>query len=110
MGAIVLIELSRAHRCAGVTALSQLCGNWGSWPGTAVDLSIQGQGHGKDLAFDAIGRIVGAAELGGGRLIVVDAIDDTAFAFYKKLNFSPVQNNPERLYMKIATARAVLNR
>lgn len=74
----------------------------------AVDLSIQGQGNGKDLAFDAIDRIVGVAELGGGRLIVVDAIDETAFAFYEKMNFIPARNNPERLYMKIATARAVL--
>jgi hypothetical protein len=74
----------------------------------AVDLAIQGQGNGKDLAFDAIGRIVGVAQLGGGRLIVVDAIDEKAAAFYAKLNFIPVQNNPHRLYMKIATARKAL--
>lgn len=74
----------------------------------AVDQSIQGRGNGKDLVFDAIGRIVGIAQLGGGRLIVVDAIDDRAHAFYRKLDFIPVQNNSERLYMKIETARRVL--
>lgn len=74
----------------------------------AVDRSIQRQGNGTDLLFDAIGRIVGAAELGGGRLIVVDAIDDSAHAFYRKCDFIPVTSNPHRLYMKIATARRVL--
>lgn len=74
----------------------------------AVDQSIQGQGNGRDLVFDAIGRIVGVAQLGGGRLIVVDAIDDSAHAFYRKLDFIPVQNNSQRLYMKVATARRIL--
>jgi hypothetical protein len=41
-------------------------------------------------------------------VIVVDAIDPGAAAFYEKLDFIPVQNNPHRLYMKIATARQVL--
>jgi len=74
----------------------------------AVDKSIQGQGNGKDLVLDAIGRIVGVAQLGGGRLIVVDAIDETAHAFYCGLDFVPVEKNPQRLYMKVATARKVL--
>jgi GNAT superfamily N-acetyltransferase len=74
----------------------------------AVDRSIQGQGNGKDLVFDAVGRIVGVAQLGGGRLIVVDAIDDAAHAFYRKLDFIPAQNNSHRLYMKVATAHRIL--
>ncbi len=74
----------------------------------AVDLSIQGQGAGRDLVLDAIGRIVGVAQLGGGRLIVVDAIDEGAAEFYQKLDFIPVDNTPNRLYMKVETARAVL--
>jgi GNAT superfamily N-acetyltransferase len=74
----------------------------------AVDQSIQGQGNGKDLVLDAIGRIVAVAQAGGGRLIVVDAIDDIAHAFYRKLDFIPVQNNAQRLDMKIATARRIL--
>jgi hypothetical protein len=54
------------------------------------------------------GRIVSVAQLAGGRLIVVDAIDDGAAAFYRKLDFIPVENNPHRLYMKVETARKVL--
>lgn len=74
----------------------------------AVDRSIQGQGVGKDLVLDAVGRIVRVAQLGGGRLIVVDAIDEPSADFCRKLNFIPVQNTPSRLYMKVETARAAL--
>jgi len=73
----------------------------------AVDKTIQGDGNGKQLLLDAIGRIVGVAQLGGGRLIVVDAIDDGAAAFYRKYDFKPVQNDPRRLVMKVETARKV---
>ncbi|TQF74865.1 GNAT family N-acetyltransferase [Rhodococcus spelaei] len=73
----------------------------------AVEKSIQGDGNGKQLLLDAIGRIVGVAQLGGGRLIVVDAIDDAAASFYEKYDFIPVQNTPRRLIMKIETARKV---
>jgi GNAT superfamily N-acetyltransferase len=71
----------------------------------AVDRSIQGQGNGKDLAIDAIQRIVGVAQLGGGRLIVVDATDEKAYTFWQRIDFIPVKNNPHRLYMKVETAR-----
>ncbi len=74
----------------------------------AVDKSIQGQGAGMDLVFDAITRIVGAAQLGGGRLIVVDAIDQATAGFYQRLDFIPVENTPNRLYMKVETARVGL--
>lgn len=73
----------------------------------AVDKSIAGQGNGKDLLFDALGRIVGVAQLGGGRLIVVDAIDEDAVGFYKRFDFIQVEESPKRLYMKVATARRV---
>lgn len=74
----------------------------------AVDKSIAGQGNGRQLVLDAIGRIVGVSQAGGGRLIVVDAIDDRAACFYEKLDFIPVNNNPRRLVMKIATASKAL--
>lgn len=74
----------------------------------AVDRSIQGHGNGRQLVLDAVSRIVGVAQLGAGRLIVVDAINDRAVAFYKSLDFIAVQNTPRRLYMKLATARAAL--
>ncbi len=74
----------------------------------AVDKSIASRGNGRQLVLDAISRVVQAARLGGGRLIVVDAIDERAAAFYRKLDFVPVCNRPHRLYMKVATARRAL--
>lgn len=74
----------------------------------ALDRSLRGQGLGTELLLDAVGRIMGAAEAGGGRLIVVDALDDAAAKFYRYHDFHPVKQNPLRLVLKIATARQVL--
>ncbi|WP_067863900.1 GNAT family N-acetyltransferase [Nocardia shimofusensis] len=70
----------------------------------ALDKSLHGQGYGSDLLVDAISKIMGAAQASGGRLIVVDAIDDEASAFYQKHDFIPVGNTPGRLVMKMSTA------
>lgn len=74
----------------------------------AVDKSIAGQGNGRQLVLDAVARIVGVAQVGAGRLIVVDAIDSGTVDFYRKLDFIPVEHTPRRLYMKVATARTAL--
>jgi GNAT superfamily N-acetyltransferase len=73
----------------------------------ALDLRLQGQGLGSELLVDALERIVDAANVGGGRLIVVDAIDDDAHAFYRRHDFVPAAGTM-RLYLKVATAQAVL--
>lgn len=70
----------------------------------ALDKSLQGQGYGADLLHDAITKIMGAALVSGGRLIVVDAIDTAAFSFYQKHGFIPVANSPDRLVIKMSTA------
>lgn len=74
----------------------------------ALDLSLHGQGLGGELLHDALGRIVTAAGVAGGRLVVVDAISEQAAAFYQHFAFRPVRDNPLRLVMKIATARKAL--
>jgi predicted GNAT family N-acyltransferase len=38
-----------------------------------IDTSLRGQGYGEQLVLDALGKAVAASEIGGGRLIVVDA-------------------------------------
>jgi predicted GNAT family N-acyltransferase len=75
----------------------------------AVDRSVRGQGLGGQLLRDALEVIVAAAGQAAGRLIVVDAIDQTAAAFYRHYDFQPVAGNPHRLVMKIATARQALS-
>ncbi|MEV7042698.1 hypothetical protein [Amycolatopsis sp. NPDC051061] len=42
----------------------------------ALNRSLHGQDLGTDLLLDAIGRIVGVADLAAGRLLAVDALDD----------------------------------
>lgn len=74
----------------------------------ALDRSLRGQNLGRQLLVDAIGKCVGAAEAYGGRLIVVDAIDERAVSFYQRYGFAPVKDRPSRLVLKIATARYLL--
>jgi predicted GNAT family N-acyltransferase len=74
----------------------------------AVDQSLRGQGLGGELLHDALGRIVSAAAIASGRLVVVDAIDEQAAEFYRHYDFQPVKNNPLRLVMKISTLQKVI--
>lgn len=73
----------------------------------ALDHTLQGQGLGGQLLLDALARVVDAATAGGGRLIVVDAIDDQAVAFYRSHDFISVGDS-RRLYLKVATAETIL--
>ncbi len=76
----------------------------------ALDVAWHGQGLGAELLHDAMDRIVTAADAVSGRLIVVDAIDDTATAFYRHHDFQPVCDNPHRLVIKVSTARKAIGR
>ena len=75
----------------------------------AVSESLHGRGHGGELLAVALDRILSAIRLGGGRVIVVDAIDDRARGFYEHFGFRPVPANPDRLIMKASTAAASLS-
>ena len=69
---------------------------------------MHGQGCGAQLLRDALDKVVRAAEIGGGRLVVVDAMDDEAFEFYEHFDVIPVKNRRGRLVMKMSTAAAAL--
>jgi GNAT superfamily N-acetyltransferase len=88
-----------------------LAGGYGTIPAyllarLALDTGLHGQGL-AELLVDALGRIVDAARTGGGRLVVVDAIDEAAQAFYRRHDFIPVEGTM-RLYLKVATAKTAL--
>ncbi len=72
----------------------------------ALDAELQGRRLGSQLLVDALEVIVSAAERGGVRVIVVDAIDAAAAAFYEHHDF--VRVGESQLVMKVATARAAL--
>ena len=76
----------------------------------ALDRSLRGRGLGSQLLLDAVDRVVLASATAAGRLIVVDAIDEAAAAFYARYGFQPVSGNPQRLVVKVATARKALDR
>lgn len=53
----------------------------------ALSRDQHGNGHGADLLVDALHRASDAIAIAGGRLIIVDAIDDRAAAFYEHYGF-----------------------
>jgi hypothetical protein len=69
-----------------------------------------GDGLGGWLLHSALEEVVHASRSAGGRIVVVDAIDDRAAAFYAHHGFRPITNNPRRLVMKMSSARAILDR
>lgn len=73
----------------------------------ALDKSLHGQGLGSQLLIDALWKVCSASQYGGGRLIVVDPIDDVAAAFYARHDFQRVQGSA-RMYAKIAAVRAAI--
>lgn len=96
---------------AGISG--SLAGGYSRIPGyliarLALDASLHGHGYGAQLLVDALDKVVRAAELGGGRLIVVDAIDNEAYEFYEHFDFIPVKNRRGRLVMKMSTAASAL--
>jgi GNAT superfamily N-acetyltransferase len=74
----------------------------------ALSEGLQGQGLGSELLVRALHTIVDAARAAGGKLVVVDAIDDAAEAFYLHHDFAPLPNRSDRLVMKMSTAAKAL--
>lgn len=73
----------------------------------AVDRSLQGQGIGGDLLRDALETVVAAAGAVGGRLVVVDAVNEDVVTFYEHHGFVRVGSSL-RLYAKISRVAASL--
>jgi GNAT superfamily N-acetyltransferase len=74
----------------------------------ALHQSVHGQGLGGELLLDALGRAVQASDVAAARLVVVDAIDETAASFYEHHGFLAVPGNPHRLVQKISDIAAAL--
>jgi GNAT superfamily N-acetyltransferase len=74
----------------------------------AVDKKEQGQGIGKALLKDAFLRTAQAADIGGLRAILVDAIDDKMEVFYQTLGFRVCPVGVRKLMISIQDVRASL--
>lgn len=74
----------------------------------ATDHSVQGQGLGEALLFDALGRAESASREIGIRVVELIALHEKAKAFYTRYGFEPLADDPLRLYLKIETVREAL--
>ena len=75
----------------------------------AVDQSEQGRGVGATLLAEALRKAVAAGEAAAARLVVVDAIDEGAAAFYERYGFIRAPEHPLRLYLRTKDVRASLD-
>jgi len=79
----------------------------------ALSTHLQGRTPplGPQLVLAAIAKVVDAASLGGGQVIVVDADNEKLIPFYERCGFTRT-GLPEsvRLFMKVSTARKALGR
>ncbi|VTS04812.1 GNAT family N-acetyltransferase [Tuwongella immobilis] len=74
----------------------------------AVDQTAQGQRLGEGLLLDALQRTLDLSADLGVHAVEVDAIDDTAAAFYRKYGFVPLLDEPLHLYLPLTTVEQVL--
>jgi GNAT superfamily N-acetyltransferase len=71
----------------------------------AVDRTMQEQGLGTFLLFDALRRVVHISQHIGIRAIEVDAIDAAARNFYLKYGFMPLLDDPQHLLLPLTVIR-----
>lgn len=74
----------------------------------ARDVRHRGEGLGSELLVEALVVTVRAARQVGGRLLVVDAVDEAAVRFYEAHDFSPLPGSKGSLLLKLSTAAKVL--
>ena len=74
----------------------------------ATDRAYAGRGLGTSLLADALRRSVAAAELIGGRALLVNAIDEDAAAFWRRRGFLPSPADPLKLFRSMADIEASL--
>ena len=74
----------------------------------ATDLSVQGQGLGEALLFDALERAESASNQIGIKVVELIALHEKAKSFYLRYGFSELADDSLRLYLHMDTIREVL--
>ena len=72
----------------------------------ALDRELHGQRLGAHLLVDVFGRVVEASMKVAVRVVVVDAVDAEAVAFYERFGFVSVPEHPHRLFQKMSDIEA----
>jgi predicted GNAT family N-acyltransferase len=71
----------------------------------AIDLKYRQRRLGEFLLMDALKLALQSTERVGSYLVIVDAIDDSAAAFYQRYGFLPLVDHIRRLYFPMATIK-----
>jgi hypothetical protein len=74
----------------------------------AVADHLQGHGHCAELLYRAYAVILDLIRAGGGRLVIVDAIDERARSFHQHLGFRSAPDNADRLAIKVSSVAHTL--
>jgi predicted GNAT family N-acyltransferase len=74
----------------------------------AVSLEFRGMRLGERLLVDALARSLDASARVGSIAVIVDAIDDSAAAFYEQYGFKGFPEMPRRLFMSMKNISASL--
>jgi ribosomal protein S18 acetylase RimI-like enzyme len=79
------------------------------------DQRFRGGGYGSDLLVDALRRIAQAAEAVGIAVVMLDVLDcgdpervARRKALYEGFGFTPLASNPLRMFLPVATVRALI--
>ena len=79
-----------------------------------VDTKFAGKGYGGDLLIDVLSRIARAADDIGIAVVMLDVLDcgnaeliEKGLKLYTSYGFSPLPSNPLRLFLPLATVRAL---
>ena len=80
-----------------------------------VDLKFDGHGYGGDLLIDALSRIARVADDMGIAVVMLDVLDcgntervGKLLKLYMSYGFAPLPSNPLRLFLPLATVRALV--
>ena len=106
-------DTSRSSRTYS-SATTPARGRWGSAaPDSSILLAelalrehLHGQGLGAELVVRALDTVIDAARVAGGKLVIVDARDAGAEAFYWHHDCQPLPDRNDRLVMNSAPRHA----
>ncbi|MCA9876235.1 MAG: GNAT family N-acetyltransferase, partial [Thermomicrobiales bacterium] len=114
LGYFTLSGIAMARRQARRRDRDRFLGAYEPAPGVligrlALDVSLQGHGHGGGLMVAAMNQALKLQDLLGVVVVVVHAIDEIAARFYEHQGFERFRDEPLHLYYPLARFQAVMD-